>query len=874
MLAPVGAGVELETYTFLFTDVEGSTRRWEASPDAMPAELAAHDQTLTASVQAHRGTVFKHTGDGVCAVFRSVGEAVSAAVDAQLALELPVRMAVHTGEAIEREGDFFGVTLSRCARLMEAGHGGQVLLSASAAAVLGPGVELRELGEHRLRDLSEPERIFQVLAPELPHEFPALRTLDAVRHNLPVLRSSFVGRELELIEVCERLAGGQLVTLTGIGGCGKTRLALEAAARLIDQFPQGVFFVDLALLSDPELLSQAAVAALDLQLLDTSVDSLASYLGGRRLLIVFDNCEHILDACAELVDGLLGRCPELRVIATSREALGVDGEQVFRVPSLAVETESVRLFNDRARAAGAHLAADGAVTEICRRLDGIPLAIELAAARTTHLAPAQILERLSDRFRLLTGGRRRVQRQQTLSAAIAWSHDLLSDDEQTLFRRLAVFRGSFSLEAAEQVCHPEAVDLLGSLVAKSLVNAQQEEGATRYRLLETVRLYAEERLLASGEADEFRSAHRDWLLAWLESLPVGQLVEFGGGYQLVPEVDNLAAALEWSLEQDRLDLVARIAARMIGYWWSDARATELASWWTVLEGGVGRLPEDLKAQALLVGSIHGMVAGDFEQMEKLSAEVLVHAAPASWEAACAWSVQSLFWTYVDREQGKRCIDEGRRAAVSAGVPELGRTTALMAANLLTGDPARDEELGSREILDEVLATIQGGWPGMTYVFLAIVAALGDTATASRLAAAVPARSAIQRFSEQFCAAVIAIREGHTDTAQEHLLSLAAIVREHAIPLGELTCLTGFASLAASRGDYETASRQLASVRAAAPFPFRTPSDILVYRQTARAVRAALDPETAASCRAEGAAMPVSKALEEQLARLAPPVEAR
>jgi predicted ATPase/class 3 adenylate cyclase len=870
----VGAGAELETYTFLFTDVEGSTRRWQADPGAMRDQLAAHDQAIATAVEGHGGTIFKHTGDGICAVFRSAAEAASAAVDAQRTLELPVRMAVHTGEAIERGGDFFGVTLSRCARLMEAGHGGQVLLSGSAAAVAGPAVEVRDLGEHRLRDLSQAERIFQVLATELPHEFPALRTLDAVRHNLPVLRSSFVGRELELIEVCEGLESGQLVTLTGIGGCGKTRLALESAARLVDRFPQGVFFVDLAVLSDPDLVGQTVAAALDVQLLDTSIESLASYLGGRRLLIVFDNCEHILDPCAELIDGLLGRSPELRVIATSREALGVDGEQVFRVPSLAVETESVRLFVDRARAAGAHLAADNAVTEICRRLDGIPLALELAAARTTHLAPSQILERLSDRFRLLTGGRRRVQRQQTLSAAIAWSHDLLSDEEQTLFRRLAVFRASFSLEAAEQICHPGAIDLLGSLVAKSLVNAQQEEGATRYRLLETVRLYAEERLLASGEADELRSGHRDWLLGWLESLPVGQLVEFGGGDQLVPEADNLAAALEWSLEDDRLDLVVRMASRMIGYWWSYARATELAYWWGVLEGRIPRLPEGLAAEALLVGSIHAMVTGDFDEMERLSAQALDYAAPASWEAACAWSIQALFWTYVDRERGKRCIDEGHRAAAAAGVPELGRTTALMAANLLTGDPARDDELASHEILDDALSTIQRGWPGMTHIFLAIVAALGDTVAASRLSASASARSAIQRFSREFCGAVIAIREGLADSAQEHLRSLAAIVHEHAIPLGELTCLTGFAALAASTGDYETASRLLASVRAEAPFPFRTPADVLVYRQTAREVRGALDPGAAARCRAEGAATPVSKALDEELAKLARPVGAR
>ncbi len=869
MLARVGAGPELQTYTFLFTDVEGSTRRWQADPGAMPAQLAAHDDALSAAVEAHRGTIFKHTGDGICAFFRSAGEAVSAAVDAQHALELPVRMALHTGEAIERDGDFFGVTLSRCARLMDAGHGGQVLLSASVAGLVGPGIDVRELGEYRLRDLSEPERIFQVLAQGLPHEFPALRTLDMVRHNLPVLRSSFIGRELELIEVCERLAAGPLVTLTGIGGCGKTRLALESAARLVDRFPQGVFFVDLAVLSDPELLGQAVAGALDLQLLDTGIDSFASYLAGRRLLIVFDNCEHVLDACAELVDGLIGRCPELRIVATSREALGVDGEQVFRVPSLAVETESVRLFNDRARAAGAHLGADSAVTEICGRLDGIPLAIELAAARATHLAPAQILERLSDRFRLLTGGRRRVHRQQTLSAAIAWSHDLLSDDEQTLFRRLAVFRGSFSLEAAEQICHPDAVDLLGSLVAKSLVNAQYEDEVARYRMLETVRLYAEERLLSSGEGGRLRSAHRNWLLEWLETLPVGRLLEPGGGDQVWLEADNLAAALDWSLEEDRLDLVARMASRMIGYSWSYVRVAELSAWWAALEEGLDRLPDDVRAPALLVGLQVAMLTGDFDRMETLCAEVLQAAAPESWVAAYGWSLRALYWTYRDPERGRRYVDEGRKVAIAAGTPELERTTAMWYANVLTGDPERDAQLGGRELLETALASIQDGFPGQVYLFLAIIAALGDTATASRLAAALVPRNTVQRYGREVLAAVIAMREGQTEAASERLRTLSGIVRESAIPLGEAACVTYFGALAVRVGDFELGSRLLASVRATAPFPFRSPAEALIYRQTARALRDALDPETAARCRAEGTRIPVSKALDDELARLAP-----
>ena len=883
MLAGMGAGESgsagassYATYTFLFTDVEGSTRRWEADPGAMDVGLAAHDKTLTATVHAHRGTVFKRTGDGVHAVFSSASDAVRAAVIAQRQLVLPVRMGIHSGEAVEREGDYFGTTLNRCARLMDAGHGGQVLLSASTASLMadsrGPGIALRDLGEHRLRDLSEPEHVFQVVAPDLEQEFPRLRSLDAVRHNLPVVRSSFVGRQLELEEVCERVRGGVLVTLTGIGGCGKTRLALEAAARLVEWFPQGVFLVSLAVLSDGELVGQGLASALGLHLLDTDMAGLAGYLEGRRVLIVLDNCEHLLDACAELVDGLLARCPELHMLATSREALGVDGEYIFRVLSLELETDAVRLFMDRANAARPGLRLDAGngrtVAGICRRLDGIPLAIELAAARTTHLAPAQILERLSDRFRLLTGGRRRVQRQQTLSAVMDWSYDLLSESEQTLLQRLAVFRGSFSLQAVEEVCASDALDLLGSLVAKSLVSLQEGDAVLRYRLSETVRLYAEERLVASGEAAELRSAHRDWALAWIESLPVGELVGFGSGILVVPEADNLIAALDWSRGEGRVDLIARIASRMIGYWWSYVRVAEMGAWWRELQGNLARMGPDLCAAALLVGAEHAMATGDFQEMEKLSAEAVALAPPGSWVAAHAWSRQALYWTYADPERGRRCIEEGRRSAVAAGVPQFDRNTALWAANLLTGDPERDAELGSQELIEDVLMVARGS-PVNMYFLLGIIAVLGDTETAKRLSADLPTQSPLDGYFTAFLAAVIARCERRREDAVGHLLVATALAREYAIPLGETSCLVGFAALAADNRDYETASRHLATVKSAGTFPFRTPLDVLVYRRVRAAVAEALDRDTTQRCRAQGAATSVSAALDTELARLEP-----
>ena len=847
--------------------------------EGMSRRLAAHDRALSAAVEARGGRVFKHTGDGMCAVFASAGGAVLAAVESQRALELPVRMAVHSGEAIHRNDDFFGITLSRCARLVEAAHGGQVLLSASAALVVdrhSTAIELRDLGEHRLRGLGDPEHIFQVVAPGLPLEFPPLSSLDTVRHNLPVLRSSFVGRETELIELCERVVGRPLVTVTGIGGSGKTRLALEAAARLVERFPQGVFFVDLAVVSDSELVGQAVASALDLHLVDTSGEALAGYLDRRRVLVVLDNCEHLLDACGGLAEVLLGRCPDLHVLATSREALGVDGEQVFRVPSLRVDTDAVQLFVDRARAVGARLDLDpvgvDVVREICRRLDGIPLAIELAAARTTHLNQSQIHDRLSDRFSLLTGGRRRVQRQQTLSAAIDWSHDLLSDAEKRLFRQLAVFRGSFSLQAVEEICDRDALDLLGSLVEKSLVNVDGADTAPRYRLLETVRLYAEDRLLASGEAESLRSTHRDWFLRWLESIPVGQLVGIAGGDRVDRvdlEADNLTAGLEWSLGHERVDLVARMASRMCGYWWAYIRVGELEAWWRVLRPRLAELPADSQALALLVGAQHAIASGDFDAMQDLSSRVLAIAAPDSWTRAHACLIQSLYWTIAEPDRGRRCIEEARQAAAAAGVAQFERAAVMQAAFLLTGDRAEDDRLGARELLERLDEALPETPPSTAFVVVGVFAALGDTRRACTLISTRTATTPIDRFLCKLVEVVIAVRNGELGAASEHLQSLLAITREYAIPLGEVSCLIGFAALAAAAGDNQAASRHLASVRHAAPFPFRTSLDVLLYRQTVRSVRAALDPHIAARCRADGAGIPVGQALDVALAQLKP-----
>jgi predicted ATPase/class 3 adenylate cyclase len=508
-------GLPTGIVTFLFTDIEGSTRLWEEYPQQMRQALARHDAILRHTIQSHAGHVFKTMGDAFYAVFSSASEAVRAALDAQGALSaedwsevggLYVRMALHTGRAEEREGDYLGPSLNRVARLLSIGHGGQVLLSEATQAQAGeaeiPGVVLRDMGSHRLKDLFAPERVFQLCHPDLRQEFPPLRSLSALRHNLPVQVTSLIGREREIEEVRQRLAEARLLTLTGSGGVGKTRLALQVAAELTEAYPEGVWLAELASLSDPDLVPQTTAQAIGVREEPgkSLTRTLADTLKDKRLLLVLDNCEHLVDACARLADTLLRSCPEMKVLATSREVLGIAGEVVYPVPSLSLpdpqrpltpdvlgEYESVRLFAERAAGVAPAFVMTarnaGAVAHVCRQLDGIPLAIELAAARVRALSIEQVAQRLDDRFRLLTGGSRTaLPRQQTLRALIDWSYDLLTGPEKRLLSRLSVFAGGWTLAAAEAVCSGEDIeaweilDLLTSLVNKSLASY---EGAGR-----------------------------------------------------------------------------------------------------------------------------------------------------------------------------------------------------------------------------------------------------------------------------------------------------------------------------------------------------------------------------------------------------------
>ncbi len=436
--------------TFLFTDVEGSTRRWEADADEMRLALAAHDDVLRAAIEAHGGWLFKHTGDGVCAAFASPRSAVDGAIAAQRKLELPVRMGIATGEAELRDGDYFGTVLNRAARVMAAGHRGQILLAESTAGLLS-GVDLVDLGPRRLRDLPTPVGVFQVRAPGLRTDFPPLRGVDSNPGNLRPAITSLIGRDAEVSNLQAALRSHRLVTLTGVGGVGKTRLALEVATQLADEFVDGVWFFELAAVADPAAVPDAVAAVLGItQQPGKSVgESVAAALEGRSRLLVFDNCEHVVDSVADLVAAILAASATVKVLATSREGIGVADEQLWRVPSLDVGA-AVELFVERAASVVSDTLADEAtaVADVCRRLDGIPLAIELAASRMASMTAAEVRDRLDDRFKLLVGSRRGLERHQTLRHAVAWSYDLLDDAEKAVLERCSVFAGGFDRESA------------------------------------------------------------------------------------------------------------------------------------------------------------------------------------------------------------------------------------------------------------------------------------------------------------------------------------------------------------------------------------------------------------------------------------------
>ncbi|WP_414686458.1 LuxR C-terminal-related transcriptional regulator [Mycobacterium sp.] len=586
------------TVTLLLADVEGSTRLWETQPEQMTAALALLNRTVDQTVAAYDGVrpVEQGEGDSFVTAFARASDAVACAFALQRTPLAPIklRIGLHTGEIqLRDEGNYAGPTINRTARLRDLAHGGQTVLSGVTESLvmdrLPDGVWLTELGSYPLRGVPRPERVMQLCHPDLRNEFPPLRVRSAVAsHNLPAQLTSFVGRQAQIAELAQLVTSNRLVTLTGAGGAGKTRLAVEVAAQLSAEFSDGIWYVDLAPITNPAVVPVTTARTIGLpdQPGRSTVETLVRFFGEKATLVVLDNCEHLLDASGAMIVELLGNCPRLTILATSREPLAVPGELAWRVPSLSLADEAIELFTDRARRARPHFVVGedntALVREICERLDGMPLAIELAAARIRALSLRQIVNSLHDRFRLLTGGARTsVRRQQTLRASVDWSHALLTEPERVLFRRLAAFMGGFDLDAAQSVGASSEVesyqllDQLSLLVDKSLVVPEDTGSGMRYRLLETVRQYAQEKLGESGEADQVRTRHRDYYAAMAAEMEAqGHSADEQLLHWARTEIENLRTAFAWSRENAELEIALNLIVSLRPLWLRGGRILE------------------------------------------------------------------------------------------------------------------------------------------------------------------------------------------------------------------------------------------------------------------------------------------------------------
>jgi predicted ATPase/class 3 adenylate cyclase len=857
------------TVTFLFTDIEGSTRMWERSPQAMQAALARHDEILRGATEQHGGYIFKTVGDAFCCAFPTAPDALEAALDGQWLLlkerwgesiPLRVRMALHMGAAEERDGDYFGPPVNRVARLLSAGHGGQVLLSLPTQELvrdqLPVGTSLMDLGERHLKDLFRPERVFQLLATGLPSEFPPLRTLEAYRNNLPLQPTPLIGREKEVAEVCDLLGAEatRLLTLTGPGGIGKTRLALQAAADLLDEFPDGTYFVQLATLTEAELFISAVAETLGVREIGEQPldETLKDYLHERRLLLLLDNFEQVLGA-APTVTELLTAAPGLKVLATSRAPLGLYGEHELPVPPLTLpdlklqpplerltQYEAVGLFVERARAVKPDFKVTNesapAVAEICVRLDGLPLAIELAAARIKMLPPKAMLQRLSSRLKLLTGGARDLpERQRTLRATIEWSFALLNEGEQVLFGRLAVFSGGRTLEAIEAICDAEGdlpmevFDGVSSLLDKSLL--RQEEGPNgepRFVMLETVHEFAREKLKESAEAEEINRAHAQYFLTLAEEANP----ELKGANQLEwlerleAEHDNMRAALTWALKRKEVEVALRLGGALWWFWSMRGYHSEGRRWLEEALAMDGRVSPEVRAMALAgVGEL-AFDQGDLDRAKEAcqeGLELLEHEEGREAREAklnlLVW-LGFVAWVREEYERAKQLFEEGLALSRERSDTWWLATFLLYVAIVphYLGDYERATEL-TEESMD--LFREQGDKHSLAYCLnnlAMMVYSQGDLGRAAQLT-----EEAVALFRELGARGDVALglyNLGWIALLQDDLGRAADIYKEsltlawdtgmNHIVQGDLE---GFACLAAVRGETERAARLWGAVQA-------------------------------------------------------------
>ena len=881
----------LGTVTFLFSDLEVSTRLWEEHPEAMHPALARHDAILREAVAAHDGHLVKGRGDGIHAVFATAHDALDAAVEGQLALTaesfgdtgpLRVRMGVHTCEAEYRDGDYFGSEVNRAARLMSVAHGGQVVVSLATSTLVRDGsVELVDLGEHRLRDLTNLEHIFQLVAPGLARDFPPLRTLDVLPGNLPRQLTSFVGRDAEISSVADLVRSSSVVTLTGVGGVGKTRLALQVAADVVPDFRDGAWFAELAGVRDPDAVPDALVAMFGLQPRTgvSATDALVEFLAGKELLLVLDNCEHLLRAVAGLVDQVVRGSPDVRVLATSREGLNVAGERMLGVASLDVPAEAaaleaieqcdaVKLFVERARAVKASFALDAtnadAVAQVCRRLDGIALAIELAAARVAMLTPADIARRLDSRFRLLAGGQRTaVERHQTLRAAIDWSYELLGDTERLLLSRLSVFTGGFSLEAAEAVTTGDAIDtddvfeLLAALVAQSLVEADTEGVDARYRLLETIRQYAQEHLDASGDGNRLRSAHAAYYARLAEAAVPRVLGSDGIEWErrLAREADNLRAALTWATDTDDVDA----ALGLLGMWEAPYTLPD-ASFSTTIDAALAlpgasdhpRYPAALGIAGLLAWARGDLALGRRRSDEALVAEQHLGTDPNS----VPWIIRANVAIAGGRsDEATEYIRHAVTVARARGEPA--RFMQTLAVSALTHSLSGDSTTAVRDAEEVVAVARDVANPHIAGVALAMAAyALADTEPQRALALvreALAFAGDIENNVVWSIAGDLAARLGEQRDALDyfgHAVETLHWMGNRTV-LG--TILVRVAALLADR-DPEAAALLLAAGDARAPEFGHSTHHLAARDGTDAVVESAIHPERRRALRDEGMAM--------------------
>jgi len=724
------------TVTFLYTDIEGSTRLLQALEERYADVVAEQRRQVIDKVQSHVGVVVDAVGDSVFAAFARAKDAAAAAIDIQQSIVthpwppgglVRIRMGLHTGEPVRVEAGYVGLDVHRAARICAAGHGGQILLSQTTreliADELPPGADLRDQGQHRLKDLARPLHLYQLIVPELPSDFPPLKTLSVLPNNLPNLLTTFVGRTREMADIKEKLKRERLVTLVGVGGGGKTRLALQVAAELLDTYPDGVWLAELTILTDAALITHTVASILGIReepgrpILQTLLD----YLKPRRLLLILDNCEHLLRETAGLAHTLLHASPNLRILATSREPLHVKGEATYPVPSLQVpetsdvtdeqllEFEAARLFIDRAVAVlpSFTLQREKAetVATICRRLDGIPLAIELAASRIRVLSPEQIAERLDDRFALLTGRRVGAPQHQTLQATMDWSYDLLSPREQVAMRRVSVFPGGFTLDAAERVCGDEPLDtadmldFVTNLVDKSLVKYQPDKA--RYDLLETVRQYAWNRLQEAAEEDPIRARHLEFFLKFAESAGLRLRTTEAAKWfdRLEVEHDNLRAALRWSLERDDVTSAAQIGSAMWWFWFVRGHWSEGQDWLERILLRIGQLA--IRAKILNGAAMLAYYQRNYERAEALANEALSFCHSLADSAGTAYALCLLAEIERTREVYDRVVALGEESVTL--FQSVGDTWGSAFSRLVLGSTIeRDDRLRAVSLLEDSL----------------------------------------------------------------------------------------------------------------------------------------------------------------------------